>query len=125
MPLRTGSHQRLELLSPLSSANISSRPGASLKSTVICKERFPSEPPGHASRGILKSGRSGGLSGIVASKGQGLEAKSYVRPSHQTSPTGSRSSWGLRLFTDLILPGFVPFNSSYYLFDIVYGRTAC
>lgn len=45
------------------------------------------------------------VSGIVASRGQDLEAKNYVRPSHQTSPTGSRSSVGMLLSTDLILPG--------------------
>lgn len=45
------------------------------------------------------------VSDIVAPRGQGLEEKSYVQPSHQTSPTGSRSSVGTLLFMDLILPG--------------------
>lgn len=50
MSVRTGVHQRLVFLSLLSSANISSRPGASLKALVICKGLFSSKH-GHASRG--------------------------------------------------------------------------
>lgn len=53
MSVRTGVHQRLVFLSPLSSANISSRPGASPKTPVICTGLFSSKH-GHASRGFSR-----------------------------------------------------------------------